>query len=476
MNLKLLPMRFLSTQEQHEIRCRLIARGKKYCALSIASHRFMHYNGPIALTATSNARFLGEITSNKDQSSRNLATSQRVIIDRKAEKEIRSLFENFDLMAPSLKEYLGYSPHGSDIHDNEVTFEPTHDDDIPLVSIIDSSSDSDLDAEQIAQKYREETRKRNMVWDGDQFTDNDYLMCPPTLIAFLLKHKVWAFRIYISGLEEITWKEDPFLSLQLPEEKKRLVKSLVQGFGLDKDDFHLESYEDIIEGKGKGLVFLLHGPPGLGKTLTAESVAESTHRPLYHVSTGELSTNVEIIEKQLTEIFRLGLRWGAVVLLDEADVLMTKRTTAELERNAVVAVFLRLIEYYDGMLFLTTNRFDDFDNAFYNRIHVSLRYYPLQSSERTNIWRQHITRATQRPRNHNEYSQWSEETFQLLGQIETNGRDIRNFTRTAYGYALALGEDLSISHVMTVIRNNLNVDDSSKLVQSLNELEALQLR
>ncbi|KAL0929373.1 AAA family ATPase [Colletotrichum truncatum] len=301
-------------------------------------------------------------------------------------------------------------------------------------------------------------------------------MCPPTLIAFLLKHKVWAFRIYISGLEEITWKEDPFLSLQLPEEKKRLVKSLVQGFGLDKDDFHLESYEDIIEGKGKGLVFLLHGPPGLGKTLTAESVAESTHRPLYHVSTGELSTNVEIIEKQLTEIFRLGLRWGAVVLLDEADVLMTKRTTAELERNAVVAVFLRLIEYYDGMLFLTTNRFDDFDNAFYNRIHVSLRYYPLQSSERTNIWRQHITRATQRPRNHNEYSQWSEETFQLLGQIETNGRDIRNFTRTAYGYALALGEDLSISHVMTVIRNNLNVDDSSKLVQSLNELEALQLR
>lgn len=66
-------------------------------------------------------------------------------------------------------------------------------------------------------------------------------------------------------------------------------------------------------------------------------MAESTHRPLYHVSTGELSANVKQLEGQLTEIFRLGLRWGAVVLLDEADVLMTKRSTTELERNAIVA-------------------------------------------------------------------------------------------------------------------------------------------
>jgi len=68
-----------------------------------------------------------------------------------------------------------------------------------------------------------------------------------------------------------------------------------------------------------------------------ESIAESAHRPLYHVSTGELSVDVSRLEKQLTDIFRLGLRWGAVVLIDEADVLMARRSTTELTRNAIVA-------------------------------------------------------------------------------------------------------------------------------------------
>lgn len=149
--------------------------------------------------------------------------------------------------------------------------------------------------------------------------------------------------------------------------------------------------------------------------------------------------------------------------------------------SRIRSVFLRLIEYYDGMLFLTTNRFDDFDNAFYNRIHVSMRYRPLHSPERTNIWRQHLTRASRRSdggdgSGSGGSSRWCEEAYRLLGQIETNGRDIRNYTRTAYGYAHALGEDLGIRHVVTVIRNNLDVDESSDAVGTLRELEALEER
>ncbi|KAF6835424.1 AAA family ATPase [Colletotrichum plurivorum] len=300
-------------------------------------------------------------------------------------------------------------------------------------------------------------------------------MCPPIIVAFLLHEKIWASHISVSKLEKITWKQDPFDALQLPQEKKHLVRSLVKGFNAKAEKRKGIHYEDIIEGKGKGLVFLLHGPPGLGKTLTAESVAESTGRPLYHVSTGELSTQVAVLEKQLTDLFRLGLRWGAVVLLDEADVLMAKRTTTELDRNAIVAVFLRLVEYYNGILFLTTNRFEDFDNAFYNRIHVAIRYHTLQSPERTNIWRQHLYRAVGGTADGGAAGLWwTEEACQLLGQIETNGRDIRNYTRTAYGYAQGLGEDLSIRHIVTVIRNNLDVSESSDVGETLRKLEALQ--
>lgn len=78
-------------------------------------------------------------------------------------------------------------------------------------------------------------------------------------------------------------------------------------------------------------------PSSIQANTPTESVAESTRRPLYHVSAGELDIEVKELEEQLTKIFRVGLRWGAVVLLDEADVLMTRRSSSELQRNAIVA-------------------------------------------------------------------------------------------------------------------------------------------
>lgn len=85
------------------------------------------------------------------------------------------------------------------------------------------------------------------------------------MIAFILQQKCWADYVHLDGLNEIAWTEDPFLSLQLPSEYKLLIKALVSDFGHDSIS---QSY-DIIEGKGKGLIFLLHSPLGLGKTLTA---------------------------------------------------------------------------------------------------------------------------------------------------------------------------------------------------------------
>ncbi len=99
--------------------------------------------------------------------------------------------------------------------------------------------------------------------------------------------------------------------LVLPEEKKVLIRSLVENSA---------DFSDIISGKGGGCIFLLHGSPGVGKTLTAESVAELLHRPLYSVSVGELGTDTNELEKKLTEILEVSSSWNAVILLDEADV------------------------------------------------------------------------------------------------------------------------------------------------------------
>ena len=79
---------------------------------------------------------------------------------------------------------------------------------------------------------------------------------------------------------------------------------------------------DVDSGKGRGLVAVLHGPPGTGKTLTAEGIAELLKRPLYMVSTGELGTRSDQLEIELNKILDVAHSWGAVLLLDEADVFL----------------------------------------------------------------------------------------------------------------------------------------------------------
>jgi hypothetical protein len=137
-------------------------------------------------------------------------------------------------------------------------------------------------------KYRESVQKRkelsdheisNTRWrrnrvkaaaESDQgIGDDDYLICMPTVSAFALGEKFWAENLLVTGLKEIEWKEDPFKSLQLAVESKTLIRALVKGFGDDSGAVA----EDLIENKGIGLIFLLHGGPGLGKTLTAGTLS-----------------------------------------------------------------------------------------------------------------------------------------------------------------------------------------------------------
>lgn len=453
-----LPLHLMEDGQRASVWNRLVERGKKYIQYSTADTTFLHYKGRASLDSSEVDKRLGAW-----DSPGTLDVDERVVLDRTAQRKTASgisdkpVNEAYKSVADCLSSSSaqgGGTDKARGEKDKKDSSLPELPPDIELMMMMEDDEYQantilhGLGNMQIATTGTAPSGEAPAPANPAHLTDDDYFVCPNTTVAFALDQKVWLKSVRIAKLQEVAWNGDPFRSLQFTDQAKRLVDRLVRGFNNRDED----TYDDIISGKGKGLVFLLHGAPGLGKTLTAESVAESARRPLYRVTTGELSTDVKELETQLRDIFRLGARWRAVVLLDEADVLMTQRSVADLKRNAIVAVFLRLLEYYRGMLFLTTNRHDDFDEAFHSRIHVSLEYGELTPAWRANIWREHVGRATH---GNKVAGLWGEDMFQALGRIQTNGREIKNYTRTAYAFAQAEDEDLMLHHVLIVLVNNL---------------------
>lgn len=163
----------------------------------------------------------------------------------------------------------------------------------------------------------------------------------------------------IDHVSEVDWDSTVFDSLVMDKPLKDVIYRLVQAHRT-----HVSTFDDFVKGKGKGLIGLLLGPPGSGKTLTAEAIAETAHMPLYMVSSGALGSDPQDIYTNLTKILELATHWNAVLLLDEADVFLARRNPTDLQRNAIVSVFLRELEYYQGVLILTTNQAQIIDDAF----------------------------------------------------------------------------------------------------------------
>jgi hypothetical protein len=111
------------------------------------------------------------------------------------------------------------------------------------------------------------------------------------------------------------------------------------------------------------------------------------------ISAGELGEDPSALESRLSLIFRLTSHWKALVLLDEADVFVQERSTNH-NTNGLVSVFLRKLEYFQGVMFMTTNRVRSFDDAIKSRITLALRYDSLSPATRRIIWKKFLDKAT----------------------------------------------------------------------------------
>lgn len=187
--------------------------------------------------------------------------------------------------------------------------------------------------------------------------------------------------VHCMNLKRYEYRTALIEKLILDSETKDLVNMLTTDVQVDA--------EDIIADKSQATCIALIGDPGLGKTLTAEVMSENVEKPLYKVQAATLGLTAEELESSLKEVMDRAQKWDAVLLIDEANAYVHKRGY-DLRQNAIVGVFLRLMESYKGILILTTNKTGedgfDIDDAILNRCAAVVHFNIPPAPFRLKIW------------------------------------------------------------------------------------------
>ncbi|KAK8110761.1 uncharacterized protein PG998_007218 [Apiospora kogelbergensis] len=268
----------------------------------------------------------------------------------------------------------------------------------------------------------------------------DPMLCPPQTQGYSLSKKCWC-QFYVDSVSEVAWQADAWDSLILGGKEKLVLRSLVTSH-----QYSNQARDQMLQ-KGKGLVMLLHGAPG-------SDCGGRDQKALLMTSVGELNKNnyTVLFERELKKILQYATTWKAIVLLDEADVFLEAREDSKNpDRNSLVAIFLKELEYFSGIVFLTTNRVESFDKAMKSRIHLSLGYHPPEPEVRRRLWTLCLQRVPAGESDITLNKVGHDESLELLVASALNGREISNAVNTARTIARFEERRLQWKHIRTVL-------------------------
>lgn len=143
---------------------------------------------------------------------------------------------------------------------------------------------------------------------------------------------------------------------------------------------------------GAALSALFYGPPGTGKTMMALIVAKDLGMDLFRVDLSQImSKYVGETEKNLQRVFDRAQDGRAIILFEEADSLFSKRTGVSSANdrysNVEVNYLLQKMESFDGVTILTSNNFENIDEAFRRRIRFRVKFPMPDDSLRESLWK-----------------------------------------------------------------------------------------
>ena len=258
--------------------------------------------------------------------------------------------------------------------------------------------------------------------------------------------------VHVNDIEDYVYDKSLRDKLVLPKSHKELLDILVNNVSILKGD--------IIDNKGNGTVVILEGPPGCGKTLTTEVYSELMEKPLYKVNAGQLGVDAKDMDNNLRSVLSKAARLGCILLIDECETFVRKRGN-DLVQNSIITTFLRQIEYFDGIMFLTSNKIKDIDDVILSRCIAAIKYELLKTENAKKIWKVLIIQFELN-------TQIDDKMIDILVNIFPNavGRDIKELLKLTARFCIGLNKDIDIQSFLTCAQFRY-IDIDEKYVEGL---------
>ncbi len=256
-------------------------------------------------------------------------------------------------------------------------------------------------------------------------------------------------RLAALGARRIATDTDPD-ELVLPAESEKRLGWVAEWLSQPPRIFREWGLHRYVDG---GLRALFRGPSGTGKTMAAVAMARSTERSLFHVDLSAVASKyISETENNLQQLFEMADRESAILLFDEADALLGKRSEVKDSHdryaNIEVGCLLRRIEPFEGLAIITTNLAADIDESAMSRIDVVVEFPMPDEAAREALW-QRLLASAKLPQGHDLGVRT------LAKDYELSGADILRCVRLAALLATAADRKLDMELLQSAAAERL---------------------
>jgi hypothetical protein len=244
-------------------------------------------------------------------------------------------------------------------------------------------------------------------------------------------------------------------AVKLPEDRLRQLREILANVQFSTKVLDDWRFANLLP-YGRGVTALFHGPSGTGKTMAAQAIAKELCVEVFLVDLSRVvSKYIGDTEKNLDIVFGETQRSGGLLLLDEAEALLGKRSEVKDSHdryaNMEIAFLLQRMEMFSGLAILTTNLRQNLDQAFLRRLRFIVDFPKPDAVAREKIWQLCLPEGTHA---------LSAEEFRVLGRkVDLTGGNIRQISVRAAFLAAAdkdnKSQKIQMRHVIEAARAEL---------------------